>query len=96
MKDVTWLVTEGVRCVSCPDCAFTFDAMHEDQDGTFSCPACELSEEPERLGVLHYVAIIMALALPTGALFGTGVSVATWLVLWNLVTMLPCGLRPCG
>jgi hypothetical protein len=25
---------------SCPDCAFTFDAMHTDADGGYSCPAC--------------------------------------------------------
>jgi hypothetical protein len=26
---------------SCPDCAFTFDAMHTDPDGGYTCPACE-------------------------------------------------------
>ena len=27
-------------CVSCPDCAFTFDSMHTDQGGGYSCPVC--------------------------------------------------------
>lgn len=35
-----WSVVEGVTCVACPDCAFTFDADHEDVDGGYSCPAC--------------------------------------------------------
>lgn len=35
-----WPVERGVTCVSCPDCAFTFDAMHADEDGSYSCPLC--------------------------------------------------------
>jgi len=27
-------------CVSCPNCAFTFDSTHTDQDGGYSCPLC--------------------------------------------------------
>lgn len=27
-------------CVSCPDCAFTFDSAHTDADGGYSCPVC--------------------------------------------------------
>lgn len=36
-----WTVEEGVRCVVCPGCAFTFDALHTDtgSDG-YSCPCC--------------------------------------------------------
>jgi hypothetical protein len=31
----------GVTCWVCPDCAFTFDAMHTDADGSgYSCPGC--------------------------------------------------------
>jgi hypothetical protein len=37
-----WDVDENVRCVVCPDCAFTFDAVHSDtaDSGTYSCPLC--------------------------------------------------------
>jgi hypothetical protein len=41
-----WELEEGVTCVVCPDCAFTFDAVHENDEpeGTYSCPLCaELS-----------------------------------------------------
>lgn len=31
---------ERVKVWSCPDCAFSFDAFHTDQDGGYSCPAC--------------------------------------------------------
>lgn len=24
----------------CPDCGFSFDAVHEDEGGGYSCPAC--------------------------------------------------------
>ena len=35
-----WLLSTE-DCVSCPECAFTFDAMHCDDDGlTYTCPAC--------------------------------------------------------
>jgi hypothetical protein len=34
---------------SCPECAFTFDAMHTDRDGGYSCPLCgEIRAEAER------------------------------------------------
>ena len=39
--------TSVKECVSCPECAFTFAADHQDEDGGYSCPACaedELSE----------------------------------------------------
>lgn len=36
-----WEIEEGVRCVVCPDCAFTFDATHTDPEGGYSCPCCE-------------------------------------------------------
>jgi hypothetical protein len=36
-----WPREEGVTCVVCPACAFTFDAGHTDVDGGgHSCPAC--------------------------------------------------------
>jgi hypothetical protein len=35
-----WLREGHVDCVSCPVCAFTFDACHEDQGGGYSCPLC--------------------------------------------------------
>lgn len=41
-----WVIEEGVTCVVCPDCAFTFDASHwDDETGLYSCPNC-LNEEP--------------------------------------------------
>lgn len=44
-----WLKEDGVTCVSCPECAFTFDAFHTDVDsGGYSCTACaELRLEDE-------------------------------------------------
>lgn len=35
-----WQVTESVTCVSCPECAFTFDADHGEAGGGYDCPAC--------------------------------------------------------
>ena len=36
-----WQFEDGVRCVVCPGCAFTFDAGHEDvPGGGYSCPSC--------------------------------------------------------
>ena len=32
--------TSVEECVSCPECAFTFAADHQDEDGNYSCPAC--------------------------------------------------------
>lgn len=40
--DAEWEIQEGVRCVVCPGCAFTFDATHvTDATGEYDCPACE-------------------------------------------------------
>ena len=39
-----WLLSTE-DCVSCPECAFTFDAMHTTQDGAdYDCPACGENE----------------------------------------------------
>lgn len=49
-----WVIDDTVTCVSCPDCAFTFDAFHEDASGGYSCPACaeaRLTAEVARLAV---------------------------------------------
>jgi hypothetical protein len=44
---------EGIRKMwECPGCAFAFDAMHTNEDGSYSCPACaeiRLAEEVTRL-----------------------------------------------
>lgn len=32
---------EGVRCVAMPCCGFTYDAVHTDGRGLYSCPLCE-------------------------------------------------------
>jgi hypothetical protein len=53
-----WEIEEGVRCVVCPACAFTFDAIHKDtgRDG-YSCPCCgygahiDGSEAPHGIGL---------------------------------------------
>ena len=29
-------------CWTCPDCAFTFAAYHTNQDGSLTCPVCEV------------------------------------------------------
>jgi hypothetical protein len=40
-----WERRHGVECVECPDCGFTFAAMHEDGDGSgYSCPNCGTGE----------------------------------------------------
>lgn len=45
MSDTTWEIHEGVRCVECPGCGFTFDASHVDADTErFSCPVCGTAE----------------------------------------------------
>lgn len=48
-----WLHTpDEVHCVVCPDCAFTFDYVHRDVDGGYSCPHCaenRLGSEVDRL-----------------------------------------------
>jgi rubrerythrin len=36
----TWEREEGVTCVVCPTCGFTFDEFHTDADGGYSCPVC--------------------------------------------------------
>lgn len=38
-----WEIVQGVVCVVCPACAFTFDMGHVDDDGTgrHSCPNCQ-------------------------------------------------------
>lgn len=42
-EQAAWEVEDGVRCVSCPDCAFTMDAFHtDDQTGEYTCPCCEV------------------------------------------------------
>lgn len=33
-------MSETAEMWSCPDCAFTFDAIHTDRDGGYSCPVC--------------------------------------------------------
>ena len=41
-----------IKLWECPDCAFGFDAMHSDIDGTYSCPLCaetRLLAEVEKL-----------------------------------------------
>lgn len=32
---------EGVRCVVMPCCGFTYDAIHTNGRGIYSCPLCE-------------------------------------------------------
>lgn len=51
MAGTEWVREEGVTCVVCPSCAFTFDASHYDTDGGgdgYSCPAC-LENRVQRL-----------------------------------------------
>jgi hypothetical protein len=36
-----WEIEEGVTCVVCPCCAFTFDETHTDTPlGGYTCPEC--------------------------------------------------------
>jgi hypothetical protein len=40
-----WERRHGIECVECPDCGFTFAAMHKDGDGKgYSCPNCGTGE----------------------------------------------------
>jgi hypothetical protein len=49
-----WGREDGVECVSCPDCAFTFDAFHrDDSDDEYSCPACAESRLEAQLAELQ-------------------------------------------
>ena len=49
VQDQEWLREGHVDCVSCPVCAFTFDACHEDQGGGYSCPLCAEARLVEQL-----------------------------------------------
>jgi hypothetical protein len=35
-----WTTEDNVTCVVCPGCAFTFDAIHTNPEGGYSCPVC--------------------------------------------------------
>lgn len=37
----TWEIERDRTNVVCPDCAFSFDAIHQDGDGGYTCPLCE-------------------------------------------------------
>lgn len=42
-----WNVHQGVTCVECPGCAFTFDADHQDVDRDgYTCPECGTTGPP--------------------------------------------------
>lgn len=46
----------SVEFWTCPNCAFSFDAVHKNEDGGYSCPNCEearLRAEVERLKKAH-------------------------------------------
>ena len=64
-----WLREGHVDCVSCPNCAFTFDACHEDRDGGYTCPVCreiELTKALEEIrswrGMYHGPTRMQAIA----------------------------------
>ena len=47
---------DGVRCYVCPDCAFTFDAVHTDNNTpasaegeVYTCPLCEANDLRSRI-----------------------------------------------
>ena len=48
-----WQIEAGVTCVACPDCAFTFDAVHIDQNGGYSCPSCAEARQAADLSRLR-------------------------------------------
>ena len=37
----TWEIERDRTNVVCPECAFSFDAIHQDGDGGYTCPLCE-------------------------------------------------------
>lgn len=52
MTAPAWDRHEGVTVVECPDCAFCFDADHEDEHGGHSCPACAEIRHREALDLV--------------------------------------------
>lgn len=49
---VAALKRERVSLWTCPDCAFSFDAAHKDEDGGYSCPVCGEARAERRLGAV--------------------------------------------
>ena len=38
-----WERHEGLTCVECPSCGFRMDEDHEDMEGGYSCPNCQVT-----------------------------------------------------
>lgn len=72
-----WKLEAGVLCVSCPRCAFTFDAAHEDTygDGGHRCPACGERDLEAELG--QRARVEFGVGLVTG-LVGSGALALVW------------------
>jgi hypothetical protein len=51
-----WPVWDGVTCVECPGCGFTFSAWHPDVVGVgYSCPECDYgSTKPDLCAILGH------------------------------------------
>lgn len=66
VSDKVWEVEEGVTCVVCPDCVFTFDAVHENDEpeGTYSCPLCETIALREALRNIEALSVLQPGHLP--------------------------------
>lgn len=57
-----WQKESGVECVVCPECAFTFNAVHTLADGSYACPLCEIGTVTEERDAA-YETIDAALAM---------------------------------
>lgn len=48
-----WVRVDGVSCVACPGCAFTFDADHvTEATGEYDCPNCDYPKPPVEFWVV--------------------------------------------
>ena len=60
---------DGVRCYVCPDCAFTFDAVHTDNSAEgvgYTCPLCEVNDLCDRLAERLFAEAEVARTAPNG------------------------------
>ena len=53
-----------VKLWTCPNCAFSFDALHDDGKGHYDCPVC--SEHRLRALVVEYRAALDDIGTPAG------------------------------
>ena len=66
--------------VTCDNCAFTFDAIHEDEGGGYSCPLCHETElEAENARLRYLLAELHDFLGDSASNEGYDVQVAAWM-----------------